>query len=77
MQKVQAELNRLVEQFADSGVAAVAAAITRRERQLQELQQELMQLDQRPVQLSSGMASRVEAMARRKIAECVGQRQRA
>jgi len=74
---VQAELNRLVEQFADSGVAAAAAAITRRERQLQELQQELMQLDQRPVQLSSGMASRVEVMARRKIAECVGQRQRA
>ena len=34
MQKVQAELNRLMEQFADSGVAAVAAAITRRERQL-------------------------------------------
>ena len=69
MRKVQAELNRLVEQFADSGLAAVAAAITRREHQLQQLQQELMQLDQQPVQLSSGMASRVEAMARRKVAE--------
>ena len=69
MQKVQTELNRLVEEFADSGLAAVAAAITRRERQLQQLQMERTQLDQQPVQLSSGMASRVEALARRKVTE--------
>jgi site-specific DNA recombinase len=69
LRKVQAELNRLVEKFADSGSATYAAAITRRETELQHLQQELTRIDRQPVQLSSGMASRIEAMARRKIAE--------
>jgi hypothetical protein len=68
VQRVQAELARLVEHFAVSGSGAVASAITRRERELEQLQQQLTALDHAP-QLSSGRTSRIEALAQEKIAE--------
>src|SRR5207342_2434388 len=52
--------------FAESGSKAVAEAITRREQQLATLEQQLDRM-QRPV-LSSGLGSRIEALARKKIA---------
>ena len=69
LKKVQSELSRLVEKFAESGSATIAAAITRRETELAALQKQLTEVEQRPVQWSSGMTSRIEAMAIKKIAE--------
>jgi hypothetical protein len=68
LRKVKAGLRLLVAKYAESGSDIVAAEMTRRETERQQLQQELTQLDQQP-QLSSGMVSRIEALAKQKVAE--------